>query len=613
MDIRELYRVNYFEELKKRSVYRVAVAYLVVAWGVVEVSAILVPVLDLSGWTMKFVLIVLVLGFLTALIAAWVFEVTPDGLKFQRDIDESTPRDPRKGRGLDLFIIGMLLLIIVGLVVERVYFAGSEPEIATLIGEDTGRSVAVLPFDDLSQAQDQEWFADGLAEEILNALARTPDILVSSRTSSFAYKGTEKDLRTIAGELGVAYVLEGSIRATTDRVRVTAQLIRASDDFHMWSQTYDRDAADVIEIQEDVAVRIASALETTLDPNALQEMMSVGTRSVRAYQAYVRGLAMRTRANRTNDWNYALEAYDQFEVSRNTDPKFSLAHREAALFWAQQMNPSIRGSGLIEASPAEMMTNFMERIDLAIDSAANEADRSGSRALRASVQLRLRNSMRRYREYLAERPNDIRAWYDLLVVAQKSVDRETIDEALAVLRDASETDRFATAAYLSNAYRLGDASDTADFGLARLERWPNDAAIAYQTHRSLLWAGRIDEARELLQLMDPSVSRNLMIQARQACADGRRENVLEILDRMRAFDQRRPLEEWLVMKMLGEHDEARLLLIDFAGSREPYQVAAWLVFPSFDPADAPGVTQMLVRENVDRPAPVDIPFACPAS
>ena len=130
-----------------------------------------------------------------------------------------------------------------------------------------------MPFADLSKAGNQEWFADGLAEEIMNALARTPDLMVSSRTSSFANKGSGKDLSTIAEELGVANVLEGSIRGTGERIRVSAQLIRAADGFHVWSQTYDRDAGDVIGIQEDIAFRIASALQTTMDPEALQDMV----------------------------------------------------------------------------------------------------------------------------------------------------------------------------------------------------------------------------------------------------------------------------------------------------------------------------------------------------
>jgi adenylate cyclase len=137
---------------------------------------------------------------------------------------------------------------------------GETPAVTAIVAEP-GKSVAVLPFAELSQDQNQEWFADGLTEEILNALARTPDLMVTSRTSAFLYKSTEKSISTIAEELGVAHVLEGSVRGSRDRIRVTAQLIRATDDFHLWSQTYDRDVEGVIGIQEDIALRIARALE----------------------------------------------------------------------------------------------------------------------------------------------------------------------------------------------------------------------------------------------------------------------------------------------------------------------------------------------------------------
>ena len=302
------------------------------------------------------------------LIAAWALELTPDGIRLEKDIDRSKPVAAVAGRKLNYFIIGMLALIIVFLVVERVFIAElNDVPTVTVIVAEPDRSVAVLPFVDLSQDHDQEWFADGLAEEILNALARTPDLMVSSRTSTFAYKGVGKDLSTIAKELGVAHGLEGSIRSTGERIRVTAQLIRAADGFHVWSQTYDRDNEDVIGIQEDVALRIASALQTTMDPEALQDMVRVGTRSVRAYQAYIRGLSLRARSLRTADLKNYLDSYEQFELARSIDPRFAEAHRAAAYFWKVQLNPTLLPDAAPDLTPQELLENFLERIDLAID------------------------------------------------------------------------------------------------------------------------------------------------------------------------------------------------------------------------------------------------------
>ncbi len=607
-------RINYFAELKRRNVYRVAVAYAVVSWGLMEVSDILIRVLGLPEWTHKLILLMLLIGVIPTLIAAWALELTPEGIKVTRDLNEVSPDEPpRKFRGLNVFIIGMLSLVIGILIVERVFFVDiGVRESDAPVAAEVERSVAVLPFADLTPDRDHEWFADGIAEEIINALARTPDILVASRTSAFRYKGSDKDILNIAQELGVANVLEGSIRTGGDTIRITAQLIRARDGFHLWSQTYDSDAEDVIAVQEDVAIRIASALQTTMDPEALEDMMRVGTRSVRAYQAYIRGLSLHARSLRTGDSQYFLDAYEQFELARSIDPGFSVAHRQAAGFWRTQLNPATRQTGLSNLAPDQMLRNFMERIDLAVDTAKNETERSGSRAQRATVQLRLRNAIRRFREYLAERPADIPAWTNFLQVAQIALDRDAIDEALAALKTSGERDRVAAGAYVASAYRFGDPNVAADYGLKSLQRWPNDDGIAYQTHRALLWASRVEEAAILLESIDPIASSRLMVQARQACAEGRRDDVLQLLERLRQSKRRILTEDWLVLKMLGHEDEARELLDVYAESEVPYQLAAWLVYPTFDPGPFPVLVQMLERENVDRPPPIAVPFACPA-
>ena len=196
-------------ELKRRNVFRVAIAYLVAAWLIVQLTEILIPMLLLPEWVGRFIFLLLVVLFIPTLIAAWALELTPEGIKLEKHVDRSASIAPRTGQKLNGLIIGVLALAVVVLLVDKVWLTGpggGDPIAAT----EVEKSVAVLPFSDLSQNQDQEWFADGLAEEILNALARTPDLLISARTSTFAYKGTDKDIPTIAKELGVAHVLEGS-------------------------------------------------------------------------------------------------------------------------------------------------------------------------------------------------------------------------------------------------------------------------------------------------------------------------------------------------------------------------------------------------------------------
>lgn len=606
--------MNYFAELKRRSVYRVAVAYLVVSWGLIQFTAILMDVFGLPEWTARLVFIILALGLVPTLIAAWALELTPEGIKLDKDVDHETEEYRRKGRRLNYLIIGALLFIIVLLAVERAFLAVDDdvsPATTTVV--DVERSVAVLPFADLSQQRDQEWFGDGISEEIINALARTPDIMVAARTSAFAYKDSDAGVSTIGQELGVAHVLEGSIRTSGDNIRVTAQLIRVSDGFHLWSQTYDRSMDNIIGIQEDVAVQIASALETTMNPEALEDMMLVGTRSVRAYQAYILGVSLQSRSIRTADPQYLLEAYEQFELARDIDPKFATAHRQAADFWRIQMNPALLNSGLTDLTAVEMYRNFLERIDLAVDTATNDIDRSSSRGQRAAVQLRLRNAIRRFREYLEARPNDTGAWSDLLRVALVARDEQAVADSLEVLKSRGKRNRTAAALYMNFAHRVLDAPAAADYGLTALERWPNDAGISYQTHRSLLWAMRIDEAAHLLDRIDPIVADRPIIKARQACAEGRREDVLRMLEAMQSAERRSVVQEWLVLMMLDRKDAAEELLSGFASSEVPYRLASWLVYPMFDPRPFPALVKMLEREKIERPPPVAIPFACPAN
>ncbi len=604
--------MGFLKELKRRNVYRVGAAYVISSWFLLQVTSSLTSILELPPWVPRFIFVILVIGLIPALIAAWALEMTPDGIRLDRDVDHSARETSGKQRGLNYFIIGILSLTIVMLAIERVFIADIRQPEAVVAAAVPEKSIAVLPFDDFSRERGADWFADGLAEEILNALARTPDLIVSSRTSSFAYKGSDKDASTIGRELHVAHVLEGSVRGTLDRIRVTAQLIRVSDGFHVWSQTYDRDAEDVIGVQEDVAMRIAEALQTTMDPAALDEMIRVGTRSASAYRAYIRGVSQRARSLRTGDTALFLDAYRLFEEARRIDPRFALAHGAAANFWKAQLSPNRLQAGLTGLSAAEMMDNFIERIDLAIESASNAVNAEGSRAQKATMQLRMRTAMRRFEAYLEARPNDFDSWGDLMIVAMMASDEDVALGALKRLEKAGVTDRRIATMYVNGAYRLGLAGPGADYGLHALERWPNDAAIAYVTHRSLLWAGRTDEAASLLARSRLIASGTLVMRARQACAEGRRDEVLGYLNELQDAGDSRVADKWLVLMMLGDVQQANQLLEPYATSSVPYQLGTWLTYLQFDPAPYPSLFRMLEREAVDRPAAAPVPFACPA-
>jgi TolB-like protein len=609
------HQMSLFSELKRRNVFRVAIAYLITAWLLIQLADILIPMLTLPEWVARFILLLLVILFIPTLIAAWALELTPDGLKLEKDVDRSASITPTTGKKLNGITIGLLALAVVVLLVDKFYLSAGSSAIddnqLTAVTK-VEKSIAVLPFADLSQGQDQEWFADGLAEEILNSLARTPDLLVASRTSAFAYKGSDKDLRVIATELGVAHILEGSVRRAGEQLRVTAQLIRASDGFHLWSENYDRDAAEVIQVQEDLAVKIASALETTMDPEALKDMLSVGTQSVEAYQLYLQGKAIQTDVYATGEYENLQTAYDKYEQAREIDPEFSIAHEQAAEFWESQSQPTVSGSGLTDASAAEIRDMYLQRIDRAIATSKNPVDERLLEAKKASYELRLRRALALYESHIEARPHDIVGWNAFSNVAISLGDEDAHRMALEHLKEAGLTRLDAAQLYVGDAYRLFDASDAADYGLQAIKRWPEDNNLLYQTHRTLMWAKRPDEAALLAQQINDLYGFDEMVVARQACMEGRTEDVLNVLAGLREGDNRRRNLIWLILLLLGEKEAAAEELKQYESAETPQTIASWLVYHKFDPSPYPVLMEILEREGVQRPPVAEMPYTCPA-
>lgn len=601
--------MSLFSELKRRNVFRVAIAYLITAWLLIQLADILIPMLTLPEWVARLVFLLLVILFIPSLIAAWALELTPEGLKLEKDVDRSSSITPSTGKKINGITIGVLVLAVVVLLVDKFYLSGNDAPVATSEEVLVDKSIAVLPFADLSQEQDQEWFADGLAEEILNALARTPDLLVASRTSAFAYKGSDKDLRLIATELGVAHILEGSVRQAGDRLRITAQLIRASDGFHLWSQNYDRDVADVIDMQEDLATNIANAMETTMDPEALADMLQVGTQSVAAYQAYLRGIAYLDSSGETGEREKDLLAYEKFEEARNIDPGFSEAHYQAAEFWLAQATPNVQTTNLTDATMAEIHENYEERIDLAIATARTAVDQRKLQALKAFFELRLRRAVSLYHGYLEERPNDIEAWEALKSAVLLLGDTEAQQLAFKRLAELGQTQVFAAGSYMANAYVAVGPAVAADFGLRALQRWPNDYTLLYQTHRSLMWAKRPDDATRLAERFRDLFDYDPMIEARQACMAGRNDEVAKITEQEEQGQRTNIL--WLLYKLQGETQLAIEVLKKHESEEFPYAIASWLSYHKFDPAPYPVLMQIVEREGIQRQPVAEMPYICP--
>jgi len=319
-------------ELKRRNVFRVAVAYAVVAWVLAQVADLAFDNFGTPGWVPKTVLFVLVLGFPLAVFFAWAFELTPEGVKKEKDVDRSKSITRETGRKLNYLIIAVLTLAVSLLLIDRFVFRASEAPAATeaAVTSATDKSVAVLPFVAMSSGPDDQYFADGMTEEILNSLAGLPDLLVTARTSAFAFKGLDISIPEIATRLGVAHVVEGSVRRAGDQLRITAQLIRAHDGFHLWSETYDRSAADILGVQGEIAAKIADALDIVLDAGQLEKMRASGLRNPEAFIAYQKGLEVFAEAHANfSDVEFVSElraANQYFERVIELDPDFSAAY-----------------------------------------------------------------------------------------------------------------------------------------------------------------------------------------------------------------------------------------------------------------------------------------------
>ncbi len=342
-------------ELKHRNVVRVAIAYAIVAWLLIEVSATTFPILNLPDWATTLVTVLLLIGFPVALVFAWAYELTPEGLKKEKDVDRTKSITHITRRKLDFIIIGILLLALAVFAVERfvllpdpVPATDAPQEVATT---EVQKSIAVLPFVNMSPDPDQEYFSDGLSEEILNLLVKVPNLKVIGRTSSFSFKGKNEDLRVIGQTLGVKTLLEGSVRKSGDQVRITAQLIDVSDGSHIWSDAYDRTMTDIFAVQDDVAAAIIDALQVHVGANPKRG------RPTENSEAY--GLFLKARAS-MNKNDYA-EAEEILLKIVGLDPNFAEAYEKLAeTYWNL-------GGWILESAKAQELTHEAAAKALAIN------------------------------------------------------------------------------------------------------------------------------------------------------------------------------------------------------------------------------------------------------
>ncbi|MDX2427772.1 MAG: tetratricopeptide repeat protein [Xanthomonadales bacterium] len=333
--------MSFFKELKRRNVFRVGIAYTVATWLLIQVTDTVFPRIGLPESAVTLVIALLVIGFIPALIFAWAFEMTPDGIKREKDVDRTKSTMSNTGRKLDRMIIGILTVTVGYLLIDKLVLQPPEPvpvEITraeatgTEAPVETNPSIAVLPFINMSADVENEYFSDGISEELLNVLVKVSTLHVASRTSSFAYKGKDLPISQIANELRVTNVLEGSVRKAGNRVRITAQLIDAQSDRHIWSETYERELVDIFDIQEEISNNIVAALKVVLnvDETAALERAQHPTANAEAYEIYLQGRYAWRQRHKEN----ILKSIELFEQAIAMDPTFARAYEALASAWA---------------------------------------------------------------------------------------------------------------------------------------------------------------------------------------------------------------------------------------------------------------------------------------
>jgi len=486
-------RKSFFSELKRRKVIRVAIMYALVAWVVVEVSSVMFPGMLLPDWSVRLVIGLAILGFPIALVLAWAMEITPEGLK--------TDEQAR---------------------LEASQRAADEPVVKP--AKEGIDSIAVLPFLNLSRDPDNEYFSDGMSEEVLNLLCKVPQLTVASRTSSFSFRGKDVDMGTVARQLGVDVILEGSVRRSKERVRITAQLIDGRTDRHLWSETYDRELKDVFAVQDEIARRIVEALELNLSPK-VQRCISQRspTEDMAAYDFYLRGRYFNERGD-------VDSGQQMFEKAIALDENYALA-------WAGAADcHSWRCMWFGNTPESRKMAD--ECSLKALQLAPNQAEAHASRLLALTLNGKYAEAEAEYAAAIALDPQLYEAYYygGRAYFAQGKY-REAVDafrKAGLVRPDdvvAASLQSTALKAYGTEAEMRAAARHSIEVSDRYLVLNPDDALALSRTANDLIYLGRVEEGlarAERALTINPNVCRYNV-----ACSNmlaGNTERALELLE-----------------------------------------------------------------------------------
>ncbi len=491
--------MGFISELKRRNVFRVGIAYVITAWLILQVADVVLGNIAAPEWVFKTILLVTALGAPVVLLFAWAFEMTPEGLKREKDVDRTASVTHITGRKLDRTIIIFLVLAVAYFAVDKFYLDERSSGQATVTGRNAAdgggtagvgqsgiTSIAVLPFVNMSSDKEQDYFSDGISEELLNLLAKIPAFRVAGRTSSFAFKGKNDDLRTIGESLGVTTILEGSVRKGADRVRITAQLVKVDDGFHLWSETYDRELTDVLAVQDEIAGAVVNELKVTLlgEQQAPTHAVDSLTGNVEAYNAYLQGLYF---LNQFGPANYKIAAgYFEQAVKRAPD---------SALAWAMLSQASTRYSSQAETGQIEALARARVAADkaLALDEAVAEAHLAKA-IIFLNYDWDWPAAKAALGRALALRPGDVKAQVYLAKLEGWAGSSES---ALALWRAALVKDPLDPQlqyGVMGELYNLGRFKEAEDMALGIAAREPSKPFINTYLGWLLLKQGRSEEA-----------------------------------------------------------------------------------------------------------------------
>ena len=478
---------TFFAELKRRNVYKVAVAYAVVSWLLIQIATQVFPFLEIPNWVVRLVIALVVIGFPIAVIIAWAFEATPEGIK-RTAVADAMPATSGRKKHMWVYVV-----IIGGAILIALFFLGRYTGQGLRKGEATTgipqKSVAVLPFENLSDDKSNAYFATGIQDELLTRLSRIGDLKVISRTSTEKYKAAPANLREVAQQLGVGAVLEGSVQKAADQVRVSVQLINAFNNSHLWAETYDRKLIDLFQVETDIAQKIAGALEAKLSGREKKDISSVGTSNPEAYDAYLHGLVL-SRSSMQSDVD---KAGQYFRRAVELDPNFAEA-------WA--------GLSIVESYRYFVLqTNEVQKerartaADAALRLAPDMVDTHGALGLFYYYCLKDFNKALSELEIAKERaPNNADTIFSISLVKRR---QGKIDEAIALQEQAAKLDPLNSDIWtnLAGSYRgTRKMPEARAFFDRALSIAPNDLGVVAQKGETFLAEGNVDAAWKILSV-----------------------------------------------------------------------------------------------------------------